>query len=242
MVAKSRSYNERKLRAAWRTFLADNAKVLALLALASTGLALVASVGLRGYVLGALQGALAASYAWAVHTIFIATGNSSRMYGQWGEQNTRDKLKSARRRGVIYGFVDNVEIQGGDVDHLVLAAGGAFALDSKWHGRTITGETLERDRERALAAARRARSILLSERVVMDVIPVIVLWGGQQGNVPAGAIVRGGVHIVSGNHLRAWLSAYPQDAALRRAEARDILAKLRDFQRRVRPGEHPAHV
>jgi hypothetical protein len=169
--------------------------------------------------------------------MFTATGHSSRLYGQWGEQNTRDCLKSARRWRHIYAFVDNLEVRGGDVDHLVLAPSGVLALDSKWHGQDITATTLARDRDRALASASRARSILRSEGFVVDVAPVVVIWGGQQGNIPNGVVERDGVRFISGNHLSTWLrSLHGHETRLGRKEAAALVDRLDEFRRRVRPG------
>src|SRR5262245_20436625 len=130
-MSPSRSYNEEELRTAWRQFLRSNGRVVALVAtlFVIIGLALM---WLPPYARGVGHGVLAASFVWLVRMTFAATGHSSRLYGQWGEQNTRDVLRSARRRRLIYGSVDNLEVRGGDVDHLVLTRTGALALDSKW--------------------------------------------------------------------------------------------------------------
>jgi hypothetical protein len=235
-VRRIRSYNERKLRAEWRGFLRTNAFRISLAGSLFVLSGLCAAVFVDGYALGAIHGFLVAAFAGLTYLMFAATGHSSRLYGQWGEQNTRDCLKSARRRRHIYGFVDNLEVRGGDVDHLVLAPSGVLALDSKWHGQAITAETLARDRDRALASARRARSILRSEGLVVDVAPVVVIWGGQQGHLPNGVIERDGLQFVSGNHLSKWLrSLHGDETRLKRKEAAALGERLAEFRRRVRP-------
>jgi hypothetical protein len=236
-VGRIRSYNERELQVEWRRFLRANVFRLSAAASIFVLSGLVAAEFMHDYALGAVHGFLVASFAGLTCLMFAATGHSSRLYGQWGEQNTRDCLKSARRRRHIYGFVDNLEVRGGDVDHLVLAPSGVFALDSKWHGQDITSATLARDSDRAVASARRARSILRSEGVPFEVTPVVVIWGGQQERIPTGAVERGGVHFVSGNHLTKWLrSLRADDVSLERKEAASVLHRLTKFRERVRPG------
>jgi hypothetical protein len=236
-TARVQSYNERELRTAWWAFLRGNARHLALVALLFACIGALLTLVMSGYLLGMAHGVLAASYLWIVRMTFAAAGHSSRLYGQWGEQNSRDALRSARRRRYIYGFLDNLEIQGGDVDHLVLTPGGVLALDSKWHGQDITTATLERDRDRAVAAARRAKSILRSLGQMMEVQPVVVVWGGQQSGIPGGAIVRDGVPFVSGNDLARWLRRQRSDERqLSRADSAELLKALRAFRARVRPG------
>jgi hypothetical protein len=52
--------------------------------------------------------------------------------GVYGEDNTRDVLRRARRKRNIWSWIDNLEIQSADVDHLVIAPAGIYAIDSKW--------------------------------------------------------------------------------------------------------------
>jgi hypothetical protein len=73
---------------------------------------------------------------------------------------------------------------------ICLSEHGIFAIDSKWHGHSLTAETLRRDQDRAAASARRARSILRSVSTPHEVQPVIVIWGGQQAHVPSGGVMR----------------------------------------------------
>ena len=156
-MKRIRSYTERQVRSEWWGFLRSNAYVLSVAASLFALAGLGASSLSDGYAAGAIHGFLVAAFAGLTCLMFAATGHSSHLYGQWGEQNTRDCLKSARRWRRIYGFVDSLEVRGGDVDHLVLTPSGVLALDSKWHGQAITADALARDRDRALASASRAR-------------------------------------------------------------------------------------
>jgi hypothetical protein len=161
---RRRSYAERRLREALWRFLRRN--VLFLLVFASImGVAIVAvSIFVDSYLQGLLRGITATFAVFAVWQLFLVNGGHMyRLSGIWGEDNTRDVLKAAKRRGLIHGWIDNLEIEGGDVDHLVVAPWGIAAIDSKWHGVEPQDSTIRLDRERALAATRRARLILRSE-------------------------------------------------------------------------------
>jgi len=82
--------------------------------------------------------------------------------GVYGEDNTREVLRRARRKRHIWSWIDNLEIQSADVDHLVIAPAGIYAIDSKWHTTDLTSAVLHTDAAAARAAARRASLILRS--------------------------------------------------------------------------------
>jgi len=109
---------------------------------------------LSGYLLGFAHGAVAVFIVSAVGLLFLLnTGSTRQLSGAFGEDNTRDELRRAKRRGYIWGWIDNVEVQGGDVDHLVLAPSGVFAIDSKWHSVRVDDAVLRNDAAAARAAA-----------------------------------------------------------------------------------------
>ncbi|WP_166389739.1 nuclease-related domain-containing protein [Nocardioides ochotonae] len=56
--------------------------------------------------------------------------------GAWGEDNTRDELQRAKRKRLVWAWVDSVTLQAGDIDHLVVTRnGGLVAIDSKWRSK-----------------------------------------------------------------------------------------------------------
>ncbi len=101
----------------------------------------------------------------------------SRLSGIWGEDKTRDVLRSAKRRGLILGWIDNLEIEGGDVDDLVVASWGAVAVDSKWHTCAFDEASIQRDCSRTLAATRRASLIMRSEGHPTELRTLVVVVG-----------------------------------------------------------------
>jgi hypothetical protein len=90
---------------------------------------------LDGYALGFMDGVLATALVALVLTAFHAsTGSIWQLAGAWGEENTRDVLRAAKRRRHIWGWIDSVAIADGDIDHLVVTRDGRLvAIDSKWH-------------------------------------------------------------------------------------------------------------
>lgn len=192
---------------------------------------------LDGYLLGLLQGFFIGTLPLVIGMSFLlVSGVTFQLSGAWGEDNTRDELRKAQRRGHIFGWVDNVEVQGGDVDHLVVGPSGLFALDSKWHSHGIDTATVDRDVQRARAAARRAESVLRSLQTWVPVTPVVVVWGGDQHMV-TGTKTKKGVPFVAGRELAAWLrDQNPGRSAVDSQHAKVVIRALNGFKDRVRPG------
>jgi len=196
---------------------------------------MVMATVVTGYALGVIHGGLTVGLVAVVMLVFHAhTGSIWQLAGAWGEDNTSDELRKAKRQGHIWGWVDNVEVADGDVDHLVLARGGAFALDSKWHARDVNGDLLESDARQARRAAERARSVLLSLKTPMTVRPVVVVWGSAARSVPTAGARLHEVDFVAGPHFARWL-ARVDGGSLDRVRAATILKDLHSFRARVNP-------
>jgi hypothetical protein len=190
-----------------------------------------------GYALGLAQGVFATALVPMILTSFLmVSGSAFQLSGAWGEDNTRDVLKSAKRKRHIHGWIDNLEVQGGDVDHLVITRAGAFALDSKWHSHGITPQVIAQDVERARASARRASNILRSISRPQPVTPVVILWGGDR-EWARGGRAEDGVRFVCGPELKSWLSVTTQVVSIDDRQAREILGELAAFKERVRPAD-----
>lgn len=212
MSRRPRSYAERRLRSALWRFLRGN--VLVLLVFTSIiGASLIAvSIFVDGYLRGLFHGIAVTTGVFAVWQLFLVHGGHMfRLSGIWGEDNTRDVLRSAKRRGLIHGWIDNLEIEGGDVDHLVVAPWGVAAIDSKWHTDTFDQASIQRDCIRALAATRRASLILRSEGHPTEIATVVAIWGAQQEQVPEEGLERDGVILVRGRCLKSWLRSRTAD-------------------------------
>lgn len=229
------SYSERTLRSLEWKFFRTNWLLLLLYVVAVAGLCLLERKLIDGYGLGLAQGSTIATGYFLIARLFhMQTGAIWHLAGIHGENNTRDILKGARRREDIFDWIDNVEVAGGDVDHIVVAPSGVFALDSKWHLRSTDDATLSRDTERAVAAARRARLILRSEGILADVKPVVVIWGNTSSTAIEAGIDRE-VIVLRGRQLKSWLRRPEQ--YLSRDEGAEILSRLKSFKARVDPNK-----
>lgn len=186
--------------------------------------ALLVSYRLDGYLLGLVHGIVAAA---------IVGVAASRVLRPKSEQGIADLLRCAKQEHQVWGWVDDVEVQGGTVDHLVVTRdGGVVAIDSRWSSEELTPELLAEDAHRALLIARGAASVLPSHDRAPAVRPLLVYWGDIQSEVKKLAARNlEGVEFLAGRELRAWLRKQ-NGRPLDRAEARAILKGLRSVQRR----------
>lgn len=192
------------------------------------------------WVLGALQAALVATYLHLVHSAFLAFDGEAirQVRGAWGEENTRSELQRARRKGLIWGWVDSITLQAGDLDHLVVTRnGGLVAVDSKWRNQaTDTIEMAGAAKKARLRAEGLANSLLKGERGAshrtkispLRVTPVIVLWGAAQHGVPDGARVDE-IEFVAGRRFLDWL-ANLEGQQIEEAAAADVLQRLETYR------------
>jgi cytochrome b subunit of formate dehydrogenase len=146
-MQKTQPYSRREFRRRLRGWLRKNLKLIAvltigLIVLIATITGLVLAIGpaspFTGWSLGALQMGMVAAYAHVLHTGFLAhdTDAIRHVRGAWGEDNTRSELQRAKRKKLIWGWVDSLDLWYGDIDHLVVTRrGGLVAIDSKWRNK-----------------------------------------------------------------------------------------------------------
>ena len=249
-MGKFEPYSRRELRRRRMTWLKRNLVVVTgvvvgialMLTIATAVVVATVASPWRWYLLGALHVGLVAAAMHLLHSAFLAHDREAiwHVRGAWGEDNTRSELQRAKRRGVIWGWVDSINLQVGDLDHLVVTRrGGLVAIDSKWRNHVTSDDTTEMSRAALRAKSRAeglARTLLKSERGArhrarvqpLTVTPVVVVWGAAQRTVPDGAVIEG-VRFLAGRQLLPWLreldgEAVPKDAA------RDVLERLRSYR------------
>lgn len=248
-MSKYRPYSRRALRSLFRAWVRRHAKLVAAVVLVVAVTLAVATVLLlatwpstpvRAYVLGAMH---AAGIAFAAHLIYSAFMTHERqaiwhVRGAWGEENTRNELKRAKRKRLIWGWVDSITLQNGDIDHLVVTRnGGLVAVDSKWRSKDSTdhqsmADSAERVRTRSQAVA---TTLLKSERgshrartAAFEVLPAVVLWGSAQHQLPEDAQITG-IPFVAGHRLIEWLTHLSRESIDEDAGA-DLLERLESFR------------
>lgn len=248
MLRLSRSFPRRLLRRGFRRWARSNFKGLILITLGFVGVGAVWSLlAPPGYARGFEQGAMAVAFISAVLLLYLMTsGAIYELGGAWGEDNTKSELKTARKRGLFWGAVHNIEVAGIDIDHLVLAPQGAFAIDSKWHFGELQHWALDRDVRRARAGAQKAASVLRSThvRAPMDVVPLVVVWGRGQRELPDEGLNHDGVGVVAGADLMKWLESV-QHGPLPKGQSMSVLGalgKFADERRGKRPLPEPRAV
>jgi hypothetical protein len=185
---------------------------------------------LADYALGILHGLLLGLLMLAITTSFLVHTNSAgQLAGAWGEEFTREELSKAKRRGLIWGWVDSIERNGADVDHLVvMRSGKVIAIDSKWRRDAADLVRLQSDADAAKRSARRAASVLSQLESTKSVRALVAVWGGAQADVHGTKV--GGVEFVSGRKLCSWLRQQ-QSAPCERSKAEALLRELEAFRR-----------
>ena len=193
------------------------------------------------WLLGCVQATLVGVYLHFMHAAFLANDREAirHMRGAWGEDNTRSELQRAKRRRLIWNWVDSIALQNGDLDHLVMTRhGGLVAIDSKWRNGTADAAEMAKDGRRTkLRAEALAQSLFKSERSArhrakvnpLPVTPVVVLWGASQHSLPDDARIDG-IQFVAGRRLLPWLAELGTQPVTRSA-ARDIVDRLESFRR-----------
>lgn len=251
-MGKIASYPARQLKRRRKEWMRRNVAIVAFLGVAFlavgvvlTALVATSSVPAMLYVLGLVHAGLFAAFAHLVNSAFLAHDQEAmwQMRGAWGEDNTRSELQRAKRKRLIWDWVDSVELQSGDIDHIVVTRrGGVVAVDSKWRNQISKGDVpamANSSRKAALRAEGVLRTLLKKESGArrrtnakpVTVTPAVVLWGAARTDVPSDATIEG-VRFLDGRHLVGWLAELdghevPRDAA------RDVIKQLENYRSTV---------
>lgn len=225
-MPKHHPYSRREFRRRFSVWIRRNVKLVvgltvgffALVAIL-TGLLLVTMPwsAFSWWLLGALQTGAVAAYLHLLHTGFLAHDADAirHVRGAWGEDNTRSELQRAKRKNLVWGWVDSLGLMYGDIDHLVVTRrGGLVAIDSKWRSSTNDAAEMARAAQKVrLRAEGLTRDLLKgdtrgSRRAKVNplsVTSVVVLWGAAQHRVPDGAKFDD-IEFIAGQKLVAWLA------------------------------------
>lgn len=245
------AYSRRELRRLRSTWLRSNSTLVASMTAGSVALGAVATWLLLNvfprsaalyYGLGVMHAGLVLGMIGILTYAHLALDKTAihHVRGAWGEENTRDELRRARRRRLVWGWVDSISLQRGDIDHLVVTRhAGLLAVDSKWRNEIGALDMRELASDARVAARRAeavARSKIRPERgahrarsTALPVLPVVVVWGAAQHTVPDGVALVDGVPVVAGRRFRAWLRDLDGEPVDRGA-AEELLGQLRSFR------------
>ena len=163
------------------------------------------------YIAGLFHAGVAAALLHLLNTAVLAHEPTAihQLRGSWGEDNTRSELEAARKKKLVWGWVDSIALKGGDLDHVVVTRhAGVVVLDSKFH-TTVTRASVEAMTTSAVRMRARAeglaRTVLKANatgrrrgtRTSVVVTPCVVMWGPARTSVPDDFQVDG-VHFVDG--------------------------------------------
>ena len=165
--------------------------------------------------------------------------------GSEGERRTARALAPMRRRGyaLLHDLPDRRSSDHryrGNIDHVVICAGGVFLLDSKYLGGAVSvlGDKVRvqhRDDDEAscdlmlLARGIRGRAVRLQQDIeqqtgVSFIQPVVVFWNPFE----AGVVTGENVAFVHGTRLSGWLQEQPvRRPVLEVAHVADAIAAVR---------------
>ena len=248
-MAKHQPYSRRELEDLRKAWFTERRGLVAWTVAVVFGVLVVVSVVLVAlwgssrptwYVLGVTHAVLIAIGVHFWNSAFLANNRDSMRHlrGAWGEENTTMELETARRRRLIWGWVDGITLERGDIDHVVVTRrGGVVVIDSKWRNGTN-----DQDRLDMAAAAKKVqlraegvtRTLVSRERArhrtsgdAIRVRPIVVLWGAEQRQLPDGVATVDGIDFVAGRHLRKWLRGLDGDPVDKNAGAELVKCLLR---------------
>ncbi len=247
------SYPRQQYRKLFREWSRSNARLLRWLAVADLGLIAVMTASLwvmtsgdlRSYLLGVAHAVLVGLFLWVVHDGFLLNRKDAihQLRGAWGEDNTTDVLRSARRRRRVWAWVDGVAVDGGDIDHVVATRhGGLVVMDSKWRSEIDDPAPLVRSAQRSAQRTRglvhsvteRGRGRRRESGHDVPLVPVVVVWGPAQ-QIVLGHPVVDGVLFLPGRDLGRWIADL-DGTPMERQFARELIERIRGFDEQRRAG------
>jgi hypothetical protein len=250
-LTKFRPYSSREFRRRFLEWVGRNLRTVSVLSAGTSGLlvaltllllVLMPASGFKWYALGTIHVGVIAVYLHLLRSAFLAHDREAiwHLRGAWGEDNTRTELQRAKRKRLVWGWVDSITLQAGDLDHLVVTRqGGLVALDSKWRNQHTADDALDMARAASRARVRAeglAQTLLKSQRGAkhrgranpLTVRPAVVLWGAAQHNVPDGAEIDG-IEFIPGRRLLDWLSRLEGQPVTKDAAA-ELLERLTGYR------------
>lgn len=120
--------------------------------------------------------------------------------------STSEVLTDAVTRGVVHGWLEDLQFASGSVEHLVLTCDGTFAVTSvgRWVG--LDHHTVERIAADLTLATQGSRMPAGVRAVNNAVRPIVAVWGPASTDVPAGGLDHDGVLFVRGCDLGAFFT------------------------------------
>ncbi|MBT8215704.1 MAG: NERD domain-containing protein [Acidimicrobiia bacterium] len=229
---RHRSWAQLQLRERRRSFLELARQWLILWVAFSTvvggGVFLVFSWAFPAPVKWVFLGAYPVAIAWSVAWMRGWDGTRSLRNGISAERQTARLLASFRRGG--WCCVNNLDMGGYDIDHLLVGPSGVLLFETKYRGdlKELSEAYLRRHEGRALSdVARYAATVQgqLPRSGVTWVQPVLILWGPTSGSIEPSHVKIGPVVVGSGPRAEEWLPALLAGTG-RRVDVESVMDEL----------------
>lgn len=244
MTKARRSHANRMMRSELRSFVAANWKRFLLVellfiagAVTMGGLTLTSVHSSGGIFLGGFAaGVLIAAIQAMIVVAWLLSGQGySYAQGDLGESLTREELEKAKKAGLIFDWVDNIELNKQDIDHLVVSPTGVIAVETKFKARQVTAHDLLANINQSVRSARKAQSVLLSKDVAkpQEVRSLVVVWGKAPGFEEAITAEMAG-RVIRGPALLDWLAAL-QGIGIDKTDGLQLVSSLEAFALNHRP-------
>lgn len=168
---------------------------------------------LRGLFAGLMAGLL----GMFVMVFLVATGIAQRQMGGAAEQWTAELLEGLDRgRWFVAHDVSFEEI---NVDHVLVGPRRIYAVETKWTSWQGNSKFLQGARSCAERGARKIRSLLASQDLHREVVPLVVVWGPGTDAMQTAPLWNQGIGVVAGVHADTWLDKL-------RSSGRDVARDL----------------
>jgi hypothetical protein len=156
------------------------------------------------------QGALTIGLLWFLREILALGTAEAWRRGGTAEVWTGTETRKWKRRA--WKLVHAVPFQGYDVDHVAIGPSGVLAIETKygdtpWTNNKIGAALFARSLDQAHKSAMNIRSLLRSEGLVVEVRPVLVVWGAAGKDLPLGEV--DGVLVLPSGKRKEWIDELP---------------------------------
>ena len=198
---------------------------------------------LRPVAAGFLGGVILSSYGWSLGWILREVdGTAYLRLAAESEAFTSDALRYLKKFG--WYVEDNIEFDGYDVDHVAVGPPGVYVFETKYTSMAwkltpsgLVGPYRDPVRQ-ACSSADSIRRLLRSRGVIVEVTPVIAVWGRRMQDIDGGAkALPAGpkgekVTIVKGRQQSEWVPRMAEaPARLDVADVEAVREVLQDFKK-----------
>ena len=237
VATSRRSHSQRKINEGALNFLSSNWRLLfgvgLFLLLVSAAVVtwyiLVVGGSKGAFLAGLTVGSLTVAALSMVVGLWLIFGDGyNYLLGNEGEKSTREVLACAVQSGDICCWVDNIELDGMDIDHVVVAPRGVLVIETKFW-KTVRTKDVNSWNSQAARNARKVGSIFRSTEIKspQDTRPLVVVWGAAVGLEGASGDDFGKL-VISGRALGHWL-AERSSGEMPRQHGLELVQELEEF-------------